>query len=196
MDVRARRSQAVDVTKRSDPASEDELWTMWRRLVAALPVRAMPYEWFFSASIWSLFGADFLTGLRRNRSTARVFDLLRAMSPSDLRRIHGLAQLNHRRHEAVSRGFAIAFLTLPASTALTLSELSPTTLQRIAALEGPGRWYLLLGYAAAVVALYMMFAWRARQLLTLTEMWLIQKGLDIREGVSEEAAALEPPLGG
>ncbi|MDZ4371603.1 MAG: hypothetical protein U1C74_09315 [Phenylobacterium sp.] len=163
--------------------------------MATLPVRAMPIEWFFSPSMWSLFGADFLSGLRRNRSSKKVFDVLRPLSASELRRLHGLALLNHRRHEAVSRGFAIAFLTLPASAALTLSELSPATLQRIASVEGPGRWYLMLGYAAAVVALYMMFAWRARQLLTLIEMWLIQTGLDVRDGAMEEDAPISPPMG-
>lgn len=180
----------------SSPSNADDLWTTWRRLVAALPVRAMPLEWFLSPSMWTLFGADFLTGLRRNRTTAKVFGILQALPPSDLHRLHALAILNHRRHEAVSRGFAIAFLTLPASAALTLSELSPATLQRIASVEGPARWYLMLGYAGAVVALYMMFAWRARQLLTLTEMWMIQEGLTVQAGGEDAGTAIEPPLGG
>lgn len=183
------------MTDQVDGAGDGEVWTAWRALVATLPVRAMPIEWFFSASIWSLFGVDFLSGLRRNRTTTKVFDILRPLSPRDLRRVHGFALLNHRRHEAVSRGFALAFLTVPASAALTLSELSPATLQRIASAEGPGRWYLVLGYAAAVVALYMMFAWRARQLLTIVEIWIIQTGQDPRESGAEESPPLEPPIG-
>ena len=109
---------------------------------------------------------------------------------------HALALLNHRRHEAISRWFAIAFVTLPASAALTLSELSPQTLKVIAEAEGPVRWYLMLGYGAAVVALYLMFAWRARQLLTLVELWLIQCGLELRDEGAPEELTLEGPIGG
>jgi hypothetical protein len=164
----------------------DVLWPTWRRLVKALPVARMPLEWMVSPSMWRLFGADFLSGLLKNRATREVFAILEPLSPADLRRIHALATLNHRRHEAVSRWFAIGFITLPVSTALMLSELSPQMLKSVAEAEGPARWYFMLGYGAVVVALYLMFAWRARQLLTLVEMWLIQRGVDPRDSDAGE----------
>jgi hypothetical protein len=173
----------------------DALWPTWRRLIKAMPVIRMPLEWLFSPSMWALFGADFLSGLLKNRTTRDVFAILRPLAPRDLRRLHGLALLNHRRHEAVSRWFAIAFVTLPASAALTLSELSPNVLRSIASAEGPARWYLMLAYAGLVVALYLMFAWRARQLLTLIEMWLIQQGVDVRADGPEDGEPLEGPIG-
>jgi hypothetical protein len=179
-----------------DVAQREAIWTVWRRLVKALPVVRMPLEWLFSPSVWRLFGVDFLSGLLKNRTTREVFSVLAPLQARDLRRVHALAQLNHRRHEAISRWFAIAFVTVPASAALTLSELSPQTLRTLAAAEGPGRWYLMLAYVAAVVLLYLLFAWRARQLLTLVEMWLIQEGVDLRGDEGAGEGPLEPPIGG
>jgi hypothetical protein len=175
---------------------EDQLWSTWKRLVKALPVHRMPIEWLISPSMWRLFGADFLTGLLHNRTTRTVFAILAPVAPRDLRRLHALALVNHRRHEAVSRWFAIAFVTLPASAALTLSELSPQTLRAIADAEGPARWYFMLAYGAVVVALYLMFAWRARQLLTLIELWLIQRGVELRDEGTSDESPLEAPIGG
>lgn len=177
-------------------ADTDALWPTWRRLTKALPVAKMPLEFFFSPSMWSLFGVDFLTGLTKNRSTRAVFDVLRPLPPRDLRRVHALALLNHRRHEVVSRWFAIAFVTLPASAALTLAELSPDTLKAVAAAEGLARWYLMLLYAGGVVALYLLFAWRARQLLTVIELWLIQQGVLLNDDNPSDDSPLEAPIGG
>lgn len=176
-------------------AGEDLLWPTWKRLVKAMPVIRMPLEWFIAPSTWRLFGADFLSGLLANRTTKAVFAILGPLSARDLRRLHALALVNHRRQEAISRWFAIGFVTLPVSTALMLSELSPETLKAIAAAEGMARWYFMLGYGAAAVALYLMFAWRARQLLTLIELWLIQRGLDLRDEGAADDRPLEGPIG-
>ena len=109
----------------------DALWALWRRIVAVLPLYMMPIDSMFAPSAWTLAGVDYVSGLRRNRSTGRILALLAPLSPTDLRRIHLLAQLNHRRHEVVSRWIAIAFVTLPVSGALALSQLAPDLLRRI-----------------------------------------------------------------
>ena len=178
-----------------DQTAEDVLWPTWKRLVKALPVIRMPLEWFTSPSMWKLFGVDFLSALLENRTTKAAFAILEPLSARDLRRIHALALVNHRRHEAVSRWFAIGFVTLPVSAALMLSELSPETLKAVAEAEGLVRWYLWLLYGAAAVALYLMFAWRARQLLTLTELWLIQRGVDLRDDGPDNESPVEGPIG-
>lgn len=155
---------------------EEELWACWKRLVRLLPVWRMPFEWFTSPSVWTLFGVDFLSGLRRNRSSRKIFEVLGQLPPAELRRIHALADLNHRRQDVVSRWFAVGSVTLPASAALTLSELSPQTLRAVADWDGFARWYLMLAYVGAAVGYYLMCAWRARQLLTLVEMHCIDRG--------------------
>lgn len=179
----------------NDAPVQDLLWPTWKRLVKALPVVLMPLEWFTAPSTWKLFGVDFLSPLLENRTTKAAFAVLRPLSPRDLRRIHALAMVNHRRHEAVSRWFAIGFITLPVSAALMLSELSPATLKVVAEAEGAVRWYLMLAYGAAAVALHLMFAWRARQLLTVIELWLIQRGVDLRDDGGSDESPLEGPIG-
>jgi hypothetical protein len=173
----------------------DEVWAVWRRLTRALPMWQMPLDFFLSPSMWTLFGLDLVSGLRRNASTRRIFAELAPLSPADLRRVNAIAQMNHRRHEAISRWMAVAFLTLPASAALVLSELSPRTLAEVAGERGPGAWYLLLTYAGGVVALYLLAAWRARQLTTVVEMVFIERGLSLASEAGDGGPPLEAPLG-
>jgi hypothetical protein len=136
-----------------------------------------------------------ISGLLANGTTKKVFAILEPLGAPDMKRLHAVAHLNHRRLEAISRWMAIAFLTVPASAALTLSELSPATLKAIAGAEGVTRWYLNLAYAAAVVGLYLLWAWRARQLLMVVELYLIQRGVGIGEASDAADSPLEPPIG-
>lgn len=174
---------------------EDELWGAWKRLARLFPVWRMPYEWMTAPSIWTMFGVDFLSGLRRNRSSRQAFDVLAPLGALELRQLRALAELNHRRQDAVSRWFAIGFVTLPASAALTLSQLAPQALQEVAAWDGFASWYLMLAYAAAVVGYYLMCAWRARQLLTIVEMHCIGRGVVAENGGDAGEDPLQEPIG-
>jgi hypothetical protein len=176
--------------------SAEEIWGLWRRLLRLLPVWRMPWEWVFSPSVWTMAGLDLVSGLLRNRSTQAAFALLEPLPPADLRRLHALAALNQRRHEVISKWTALAFVTVPTSAALALSELSPATLASITAHRGLATWYFVLGYVGAVVAFYLLSAWRARQLLTVVELAFIARGVAF---AGEEADLDEPwetPLGG
>lgn len=170
--------------------SADELWALWRRIVGVLPLITMPLDSMFAPSAMSLAGVDYVSGLRRNRSTRRIFDLLAPLSVADLRRIHTLAQLNHRRQEMVSRWTAIGFVTLPVSGAVALSELAPEVLERI-----KSEWLNLslsgLVAIAAVVVIYLAAAWRARQVATVIELAFIERGVPLDPGAGEADA--EPP---
>jgi hypothetical protein len=174
---------------------EEVLWATWKRLVRLLPVWRMPYEFFASPSIWSLFGVDFLSGLRRNRSSKLIFEVLAPLAAGDLRRVLGLAEINHRRQDIVSRWTAVAFVTLPASAVLTASQLSPETVQAVADLEGFARWYLMLAYVGVAVVYYQMCAWRARQLLTLIQMHCIDRGVAERGADGEAEEPFKEPMG-
>ncbi len=186
------------MTESDTPArmSADEVWAVWRRLLAQLPMWRMPQEWFFSPSIYTLVRLDMVSGLLRNRSTRRILEVLAPLAPVELRRIHALAALNNRRHEVISRWMALGFVTLPASAALTLSELAPAALASVTASRGLATWYFVLGYAGAVVACYLLLAWRARQLLTIVELAFIRRGVSLQG--DDGGAPSEPiaqPLG-
>jgi hypothetical protein len=176
----------------SEPAllPAEALWALWRRIVRVLPLAMMPIDSMFAPSAWTLAGVDYVSGLRRNRSTACIIALLAPLSPADLRRIHLLAQLNHRRHEVVSRWMAIGFVTLPLSGALALSELAPDLLRRIQT-----EWLDLsltsLLAVGGVVAFYLAAAWRARQVASVIELAIIERGALLDAGAGEADA--EPP---
>ena len=170
--------------------SPGELWTLWRRLVGVLSMLRMPFDSMFAPSSWTLVGVDYVSGLRRNDSTQKIFDLLRRLSPADLRRIHLLAQINHRRQEAVSRWTAIMVVTVPVSGALALSQLAPDLLARIR------RDWLDLSVTtlvalAGIVLFYLASAWRARQLATVIELAFVERGVPLDPAAGEADA--EPP---
>ena len=168
----------------------DELWALWRRLIAVLPLIKMPIDSVLAPSAWTMVGVDYVSGLRRNRSTRRIFDMLTPLSPADLRRIHLLAQVNHRRHEAVSRWTAIAFVTLPVSVALALSELAPDLLRRIQT-EFLDLSLTTLVVIGAMVVLYLIAAWRARQIANVIELAFVELGVPLDPAAPE--AEGEPP---
>jgi hypothetical protein len=168
-----------------------EVWALWRRLVRALPMVTVPFDTLFAPSARTLWGVDYLSGLRRNRSTQKIFDLLAPLGPDDLRRMHALAQINHRRQEAVSRWMAVSSITLPVSGALALSQLAPELLAQIRR-----DWLDLsvtsLAIVAAVVVFYLVAAWRARQLATIVELAVVERGVSLDGAASE--ADLDPPV--
>ena len=177
----------------NDPAllPAEALWAVWRRVVAVLPLIKMPIDAVFAPSAHSLMGVDYVSGLRRNRSTRRIFDLLAPLAADDLRRVHHIAQINHRRHEVISRWTAIGVVTLPISAALALSELAPELLQRIT------REWLDLSLTSVALVLgivfyYLMAAWRARQVATIVELAFIERAVPLDPAAAE--ADCEPPL--
>lgn len=175
-------------------AAQDPIWGVWRAVTRALSMRGMLWESFAAPSVWGMIGIDYISGLRRNASTQKVVDILSSLSAHDLRRVHALAQINHHRHEAISRWTAVGMLTVPVSAALVLSEIAPGLLDRLRRSYEAGGWAALVGSALAVVAFYLLAAWRARQVATVVELALVERGV-LADGDTELQPGLEPPLG-
>lgn len=174
------------------PLDADGIWAVWRRVALALSARGLLWDTFFSRSVWTQWGVDHVSGLRANRSSRRVFEILAPLSAGDLRRLHLIAAINHRRLEAISRWVAIGFVTVPASTALALSELAPGFLAR---LRFDARDWVLIGLTGLVVIYYLMTAWRARQVVTVVEFAFIERGASLVAGEDAFEDPLQPPLG-
>lgn len=150
----------------------------------------MPYDAMFSRAAWSLMGVDYISGLRHSRSARAIFAVMAPFAPSDMRRIHALAQLNQRRQDSISRWTAIAFVTLPLSLGLALDQLRPTLFQQF--IED---WDLTtlntLGVIGLVVGYILACAWRARQIASIVELGLIEHAVSFEPG-GEDA---EPAIG-
>lgn len=169
------------------------LWAVWRQMVRAMSVRGLVWDSFFGRSAWSQWGVDYVSGLRRNRSSRKVADIVRALDPFDQRRLHAIAAINHRRLESVARWSGVAFVTVPASTALVLNQLAPQVLAR---LDWDPLDVFFVGVGLAWIGWIMMAAWRARQMVVVAELTMIELDLlpDVDEADGAEAI-IEAPVG-
>ncbi|MCR5878344.1 hypothetical protein [Phenylobacterium sp. J367] len=171
----------------------EALWRAWRRIIKTMTVPGLVFEMFFSRAAWSQWGADYVSGLRRNASSRKVFAELAALTPADARRLLAIAAINHRRLEAVSRWVAIALVTVPASLALTIAQLRPEWLKGLS-LE-PRQW-IFVGSTALVVLYYLLAAWRARQIVTVIELGFVDRGIPLNGGeIGDDGEPLTPPIG-
>jgi hypothetical protein len=172
--------------------SADEIWRLWRAVTRALPMWTMPWESLFAPSALTMVGVDYVSGLRRNASTRKVFALLERVASRDLRRLHSIAQVNRQRQEAVARWTAIGMVTLPLSAALALAQLAPGVLEALRT-----QWLNLsavtLAIVAAVVLLYLLSAWRARQIVAVLELAFVERDVPLAPDAAE---AFDPGLPG
>lgn len=147
----------------------------------------------FSRSAWSLLGVDYISGLRDSGSAKEIFGVLGRFAPTDMRRLHALAQLNQRRQDAISRWTAIAFVTLPLSLGLALAQLRPVLFERIV-----DEWDLAtlntLGIVGIIVAYILACAWRARQIAAVVELGLVEHAVAFDPGADDVDPPYSPEL--
>ncbi|HEY8573321.1 hypothetical protein [Phenylobacterium sp.] len=171
----------------------DDIWQAWRELVRTMSVRSLLLEFFFSRSVWSQWGVDYVSGLRLNRSSRRVFGLVGRLAPVDARRLHAIALINHRRLEAISRWTAVAAVTAPASAILMIAQVSPALLKRV---HMDAKDWVLLAISGFGLLWVLMAAWRARQMVTVVELAFVEHGLSLQGGeAAEEEAPISAPMG-
>jgi hypothetical protein len=170
----------------------DALWDAWRRIVRAMTVRGLVWDSAFSRSAWTQWGSDYVSGLRRNASSRRVAAIVQSLGPGDMRRLHAIAGINHRRLEAIARWTAIGLVTLPASAALALNQLAPQVLRRF-------RWDSQDLVAAAALLAWigwvMMAAWRARQTVVVMELAMIEADVLPTAAEDDPDDPVQAPLG-
>lgn len=171
------------MTETSDPP---QAWSVWREVVRAASLAVLAREGLTSRAAWSQWGADYVSGLRRNRRTLAILRILEPLSDQDLRRVRAIARLNQSRISASARWMAIAFVTLPASAAVTVSELEPKVMETFLASRVDTDSLATLGVLGLTVLYQIACAWRARQISTFVDMAMIDRGLFEEAG---EAAA-------
>ena len=153
---------------------DESVWSDWWRIKNLFAIWSSPVGWLFSPGARTAFGNDFLTGLRRNASTARAFDLL-DQTPQSFARLQAMAMLNQSRHEQMFGFVALIYVSVPVTVLLGLSEIAPDGV-----LELYRNWKL--GFWIAVGALtfgaiyYYAGVWRAKQIVSVLELWRIERG--------------------
>ena len=150
------------------------VWALWWSLKGLFAIWTAPSEAVGSPGSWSYFGNDFITGLRRNESTAKAFVLLDA-APEQFDGVADLARLNLTRHEQMFNFVALIYFSIPVTVILGAAELMPDNL--IAAFKANqfAFWYML-AVLTIVAGVYLVGLWRARQLMSVLELWRIERG--------------------
>lgn len=150
------------------------VWALWWSLKGVFAIWNAPSEAMGSPGSWSYFGNDFVTGLRRNDSTEKAFALIDA-APDQFDGVVALARLNLTRHEQMFNFVALVYFSIPVTVLLGAAELMPGNL--IAAFKANqfAFWYML-SILTFVAAVYLVGLWRARQLVSVLELWRIERG--------------------
>ena len=180
-----------------DKRSEPELpraWALWREVVRTFAFWRLIADALGSRQAWSQWAWDYVSGLRERHVTRRLTAILDGASDEDVRRVVAIGRLNHRRLAASARWMAIAFVTVPASAALTLSQLAPEVARQLTDFDLDS--LVALGLLGLIVLYQLVCAWQARQVLNLLEIAAIDRGL-FHDGGDDEAEepAIEPPIG-
>lgn len=165
--VAAARAEALSV--------EHPVWPLWRSMKTRFGVSTAFGDALSSPGSWGYVGNDFVSGLRRNRSTGEAFALLDA-APEQFEAVRTLAALNARRHEQMFQFVVLLYVSIPVTIILGLAELMPEGLidhfeqQRVpVAIFAAG---CTLGVAA-----YLLGVWRARQMVSVLDLWRLERGV-------------------
>lgn len=149
------------------------VWSLWWALKKEFVLWRAPLSWLGTPGSWTYFGNDFVSGLRRNDSTARAFALLDA-APGQFAGVQALAALNLKRHEAMFQFVALIYVSIPLTIVLGLAEVMPEGLVATFQTQQMLIWQLAGAFTVGV-GVYLMGVWRARQLTAVLELWRIER---------------------
>lgn len=148
------------------------VWPLWRAIWKLFPV--MGVIDLRTPGAWSAFGIDHVTGLRRNRSTQAVSDLLAARPLTDVEAMVAIADLNTRRQRQMLTTMVVLYVTVPVTGVATWAELSSDNAFTV--LRDNLTFVIeLFVIATTGVAYYAASHWRARQMLEVLELVKIER---------------------
>ena len=165
------------------------VWALWWALKKEFSIWRAPATWLGTPGSWTYFGNDFVSGLRRNASTARAFALVDA-APDLAVAVTALAALNLKRHEHMFQFVALLYISIPVTIILGLAEIMPDGLILLFQ-ENQALVWQLGAVLTAGVGVYLIGVWRARQLLAVLELWRVERKLtrsDAQADVTVSAA--------
>lgn len=161
-------------TNRTASPSGTDVWALWKRLKTFFPTWSLVISSSYTPGGWGYFGVDFVSGLRRNRSTMQTFDLVRDVDDATFQKLAALADLNARRQEQMLRAVVLGYLTVPLSITALMAEISGDSV--VAFLNDNRADVLQIAVMSIVVPLgYMMSHWRSRQIISVLDLVRIER---------------------
>ncbi|MDC7681710.1 hypothetical protein PQU92_00330 [Asticcacaulis sp. BYS171W] len=161
--------------KPKDPVFETPVWALWQRLTPLFPGWSLIPSAFVTPGAWTMMGVDFLSGLRRNGSTRKAFELLSGVDSATFAAVADMAALNEKRQEQILKAVIIGYLTIPLSIIAVLAEIAGDTLSSYFREHTTTiiQWVCIL---TAAPAGYFLSHWRSRQIVSVLELIRIERG--------------------
>ncbi|NEX92060.1 hypothetical protein [Caulobacter sp. 17J65-9] len=156
--------------------AEAAVWPLWRELKKGFSTWSLAGSAFVTPGSWGYAGLDFVTGLRRNRSTHEVFALLEGVSEAQFEALSALAALNARRQEQMFRVVALGYITIPLTLIATWAEIAPEGVVALLGQNTQLALYAVFLFTFGVLA-YFASSWRSRQIVSVLELVRIERRL-------------------
>lgn len=173
-------------------STEHPVWPLWRELKKPFAVWSAAGDALSSPGSWGYVGNDFVSGLRRNASTERSFALLDA-APDLYEAARALAALNVRRHEQMFQFVVLLYVSIPVTIVLGLAEVMPEGLVAEFTRQAVPIAIFVGGCTFGVIA-YLTGVWRARQLVSVLDLWKLERSAP-DGGVKRVPARARAPQG-
>ncbi|ESQ76991.1 hypothetical protein [Asticcacaulis sp. YBE204] len=161
--------------KLPDLVFETPVWALWQRLTPLFPGWSLIPSAFVTPGAWTMMGVDFVSGLRRNGSTRKAFELLAGVDAAIFAAIVDLATLNEKRQEHILKAVIIGYLTIPLSVIALLAEIAGDSVSCYAREHTTAiiQWGCVL---TAAPAGYFLSHWRSKQIVSVLELIRIERG--------------------
>lgn len=163
-----------------------DVWTLWDKLERLFPTWSLLPEAFYTPGAWGYVGIDFISGLRKNPSTLKTFDLLKDVDDARFDALSALANLNARRQEQLLRAVVIGYLTLPLTITALAADLAGDSVMGL--LREHTTMAVQIGATITLGPLgYFLSHWRSRQIVSVLDLIRIERGqapftaLELRE---------------
>lgn len=156
------------------PVAVEEVWALWRRLAGAFgPWRTLRAA-VMTKALFGFYGVDMATGLRRTPMARLAEEVLRDASLATMEALAEIAEVNAQRNDAMWRMSVIFYVTVPVTLFLAALDALPNFGERIARETVIGFW-AWVGVLTAFVLYYFLTQWRARQIVAVLKLLMIER---------------------
>ncbi|MHC3126346.1 hypothetical protein OB03_03120 [Brevundimonas sp. GN22] len=169
---------AQPISASIDAATADpnaQLWETWSALARIFTFKRMVGHLTRSKSGWGIYSVDVVSTLKAMPMAVEGQQILAGHSDSELLRLKALADLNARRNDSIWKMAALIYVSGPLSLFLAGLQLSPAYVKEVLKLGSIG-FVLFFFTMLASLAVYYSNNWRARQIESLIELTLIERG--------------------
>lgn len=158
-----------------DSSLQHPAWALWKRVYKLFPGWTLWIDAFTTPGAWTLIGVDLLSGLRRNPSTRKTFELLKEAPPELFEAVVAMAAVNARRHDLLFKAVLVTYITVPLAIVTTTAQITPAGVESWLQEHWRLALQLFVACTAGVIG-YFWSQWRAHQIMAVLDLVRIERG--------------------